>query len=100
MKVLIAVDGSKHTKHMLNYLTKHKNLLGETPEVTVLTVHPALPGFASRTVGKNVVADYHKEESDAVLDPVQKFLAKQGLPFTVRSRHSPRPRHHHHKMPE
>ena len=38
MKVLLAVDGSKHTKKMLAYLEAHGQLLGGSPEYIVATV--------------------------------------------------------------
>ena len=41
MKVLLPVDGSKHTKHMLAYLTTHEGLLGSAPEFVVLNVQTA-----------------------------------------------------------
>ena len=43
MKILLAVDGSPHTKKMLAYLATHMETLGGENEFTVLTVEPPLP---------------------------------------------------------
>jgi len=79
MKVLLPVDGSKHTKKMLAYLTTHEGLLGPAPEFIVFNVQPPIPSRAARAVGKDIVASYHHAESEAVLDPVCKFLERKGL---------------------
>ena len=86
MNVLISVDGSAHTAKMLAYLVKHPDLLGNSPTVTVLTVHQGLPGFAARTLGKQAIADYHNEESEAILAPVTAYLSQSGVKFAVSKR--------------
>ena len=79
MKVLLAVDGSTYTKKMLAYLTTHEDLLAAGTEFTALTVIPALPARARAAVGKEAVDSYYAEESAKILDPVVKFLERQGL---------------------
>jgi nucleotide-binding universal stress UspA family protein len=74
MKVLLPVDGSKDTKKMLAYLTTHEDLLGPTTEFVVLNVQPAIPGRAASFAGKEMVAEFHRAQSEEVLAPVTKFL--------------------------
>ena len=79
MKILIAVDGSPYTKKMLAYLTTHTDLFSPANAYTVLTVQPALPPRARAAVGKDIVENYHAEESEKVIGPVTKFLLRHGI---------------------
>lgn len=79
MKILLAVDGSEYTKKMLAYLATHEGLFGTDNSYTILTVQPALPPRARAAVGKEVVDKYYAEESEKVLGPVSKFLARHGI---------------------
>ncbi len=79
MKILLAVDGSSYTKKMLAYLTTHDTLFTPDNDYTVITVRPALPARAAAVVGKSVVDDYLREESEKILAPVTKFLLRHGI---------------------
>lgn len=79
MNILLAVDGSKYTKKMLAYLTTHDEIFSANSVYTVLTVQPALPPRARAAVGKEVVNSYYADETDKVLAPVGKFLARHGI---------------------
>ena len=79
MKILLAVDGSKYTKKMLAYLTTHDEIFSASNEYSVLTVQPALPPRARAAVGKEVVTSYYADETDKVIAPVAKFLARHGI---------------------
>lgn len=79
MKILLAVDGSEYTKKMLAYLATHEGLFGTDNIYTILTVQAALPPRARAAVGKEVVDKYYAEESEKVLGPVSKFLARHGI---------------------
>lgn len=75
MNILLAVDGSPYTKRMLAYLATHDWLDGRH-QYTVLTVPTALPARARAVAGKEAVEIYYREESQKVLAPVVKFLAR------------------------
>ena len=79
MNILLAVDGSKYTKKMLAYLTTHDEFFSVNNTYTVLTVQPALPPRARAAVGKDVVNSYYADETDKVLAPVAKFLARHDI---------------------
>jgi nucleotide-binding universal stress UspA family protein len=87
MRILLAADGSKYTKKALAFLLAHSDRLlnevsGEAMEVHVLTVQAAIPPRAKAAVGKDIVAAYQKEESEKVLNPIMKFLAKHNVKAT------------------
>ena len=79
MKILLAVDGSSFTKKMLAYLTTHDELFGSGNDYTVLTVQPALPPRARAAVGKDVVDNYYVDETEKIMGPVFKFLARHDI---------------------
>ena len=79
MKILLAVDGSEYTKKMLAYLVTHSELFSANNSYTLLTVQPDIPTRARAVVGKEALADYHREESERVLAPVDAFLERHGI---------------------
>lgn len=78
MKVLIAVDGSPTTKHMLAKIGARQELLGTAPECTVLTVVTPVPGRAARFLDHEVVDGYYHDEAESVLAPVRIYAQQNG----------------------
>jgi nucleotide-binding universal stress UspA family protein len=85
MKILLAADGSAYTKKALAYLVTHEGLAGDDGEVVVLNVQPPVPPRVKTMVGAATVADFHREESDKVLKPVERFLQRHGLKFSCKA---------------
>lgn len=81
MKLLIAADGSAYTKKALAFLVTHEGLCGPSDELVVLNVQPPIPARVKRMVGASTVNDYHAEEANKVLKPIEKFLEKHKLHF-------------------
>ena len=79
MKILLAVDGSAHTKKMLAYLVTHEELFASSNSFTLLTVQPQLPPRARSMVGKEAVEAYQREEAEKVLGPATQFLMRHGI---------------------
>ncbi len=79
MKILIAVDGSVYTKHMLAYLAAHDELFGSAHDYTVLTVSPPLPPRATAVLDKELLKSYHTDECERVFKPIRTFFKKQGI---------------------
>lgn len=81
MNILIPVDGSKTTKHMLAYLTTHEGLLGQKPELTVFHVQIPLYIYAAEALDAETLKTYHHEQAQAVLNPVCKFLDRHNISY-------------------
>ena len=85
MKIVLAADGSSYTKKALAYLVTHEEFAGADAEIVVVNVQPAVPPRVRSMVGAAAVNDYHREESEKVLKPIEKFLVRHGLRYTSRS---------------
>ncbi len=86
MKTLIAVDGSAFTRHVLEFVSKHRELLGPAPELTLLTVVPHIPPHAAHYLAHDVLAGYYREQADAVLAPALAKLEEAGIKATSADR--------------
>ena len=83
MKILLAVDGSPHSKKVVECLIEHGDWYREAPEVELVTVHlpvPQLPGLGS-VVGKAGVQRYYQEEGAERLAWAKKKLDAAGIPY-------------------
>jgi nucleotide-binding universal stress UspA family protein len=85
MKIVLAADGSSYTKKALAYLVTHEEFAGADAEIVVVNVQPSVPPRVRSMVGATAVNDYHREESEKVLKPIEKFLTRHDLRFTSRS---------------
>lgn len=85
MKVLLAADGSKHTKKALAFLANHESLVNSNDELFILNVQIQVPARVGSMLGSAEVAAYHREEGDKVLDPIKKFLDKHALNYRCMS---------------
>lgn len=79
MKILLAADGSKYTKKALAFLMAHESLCGPKDELVVLHVQPPVPPRVKTMVGATQVRDYYKEESEKVLEPIERFLERHKI---------------------
>ena len=79
MKTLIPVDGSVYTTRLLDFVCKHRSLLGEPPDLTVVTVVPQVPSHAANYLGHDVLTGYYQEQADAVLQPALATLRASGI---------------------
>ncbi|WP_418317440.1 universal stress protein [Piscinibacter sakaiensis] len=85
MKILVAVDGSEFTKHMLAYLAAHDEMFGSDHQFTVLTVSAPLPPRATAVLDKQLMHDYHVDECERVFKPIREFFDKQGIKAEYRT---------------
>jgi nucleotide-binding universal stress UspA family protein len=84
MKILCAVDGSDYSYKALDFLCSKFDWFKQAPELHLLYVHPAVPiGRAAAVLGKAAIDSYHKEESEAVLLPLEDVLRKKEITFTA-----------------
>jgi nucleotide-binding universal stress UspA family protein len=84
MKILLAADGSSYTKKALAFLLTHDEITGGDGEVVVVNVQPAVPPRVKSMVGASAVAEYHAEEAQKVLRPIEKFLQRHDVRFTTK----------------
>lgn len=84
MKILFAADGSSYTKKALAFIVAHETFAAEGNELSVVNVQPPLPGQVKTFAGSGVVEQWHREEAERVLQPIERFLAKHTLPFAAR----------------
>ena len=82
MKILLAVDGSAYTKHMLAYLAAHDELIGTLHGSTVAHIGTAIPPRAAAAVGKEVVKKYHDDEAEKVFKPIRAFFKQRQIDAT------------------
>jgi nucleotide-binding universal stress UspA family protein len=74
MKILMAVDGSEYTMHMLDYVAAQEAWLGKQSETTVLTVVPELPTHIRAYMNADDVKSYCEHEAETVLEPIRRFV--------------------------
>ena len=84
MKILLAADGSSYTKKALAFLVTHEALAGDDGHIVVVNVQPAMPPRVRSMVGASAVNEYHAEEAQKVLRPIEKFLQRHDLSFTTK----------------
>ena len=84
MKILLPVDGSAYSRYAIDFVASRSTLVGTDPDVEVLNVQLALPGRATRAVGKQTVTSYYTEEAEKALKPARTRLQKAGLQPTLR----------------
>lgn len=79
MKLLLAADGSKFTKKALAFLVTHEAFTGEDGELVVLNVQTPVPPRVKGMLGSAAVHDYHREEAEKVLAPIERFLKRHNI---------------------
>jgi nucleotide-binding universal stress UspA family protein len=84
MKILLAADGSSYTKKALAFLVTNHEIAGGDGHVVVVNVQPAMPPRVKSMVGASAVQDYHREEAEKVLKPIEKFLQRHDIAYSTR----------------
>ncbi|MEI7783503.1 MAG: universal stress protein [Betaproteobacteria bacterium] len=84
MKILLPVDGSPYTKKALAFLVTHEQLCGPDDELSVIHVQPPMPPRVKTLVGASAVHQYHEQEAQRVLAPIEKFLDRHHLHYKAR----------------
>jgi nucleotide-binding universal stress UspA family protein len=79
MRILVPVDGSRHSAAALEFIASRASLTGVDPDVRLLNVQTPIPLRAARAAGKEMVKSYHLAEANAVLNPALARLARAGI---------------------
>src|SRR2546428_11038737 len=80
MKILLAVDGSKHSLKAVRCLIEHAGWYCEMPAVELVNVHLPLPRIRgmSAVVGASQIRRYYDREGKAALSKARKLLGAAG----------------------
>ena len=78
MKILVAVDGSRHSLHAVDTVIEHADWFRDKPEVELVTVHLPVPKVGVR-VGKAQLEKYYEEEGESRLAPARRKLEAAGI---------------------
>lgn len=89
MKILLPVDGSKHSQAAIDFVASRSTLIGASPTVEVLNVQMAVPVRAARIVGADMVRSYHSDEAGKLIKPAVARLARAGLTVSAGYRVGP-----------
>lgn len=83
LKFLVPVDGSAPSARAVDQLISTLEWYRQKPEIHLLNVQPSLPlgGRVGSFIGHDQIAQYHKEEGEAALQPVRQKLDAAGIPY-------------------
>jgi nucleotide-binding universal stress UspA family protein len=85
MKILLAVDGSIHSRRATTALIKNIALYKRAPEVVLLNVYYPVPKVNfGPLVSRNMVVSYYKEQGDRALSESRRLLDKAGIRFQAK----------------
>src|SRR5258708_15755445 len=85
MKILLAVDGSKHSLKAVRYLTEHAGWYRENPRVELVNVRlpvPRIRGMGA-VVSASQVRRYYDREGRAALSKARKLLDAAGIRYSA-----------------
>ena len=83
MKILLAVDGSKHALAAVDCLIEHAGWYREKPEVELVNVRAPVPKLPrmNLVVGKSQIQRYYEEEGNAEMAAAKKKLGAAGIKY-------------------
>ena len=82
MKIVLAADGSEHTRVAARKLAAMLAWFKERPEVHLLHVRPPFPfPHAAAVTGKKAIDDYERDEATKALAPAEDELKRAGVAF-------------------
>ena len=85
MKILIAVDGSKHSLAAVQCVIDHAGWYRQKPTVELLTVHLPVPTFhgMGAVIGKQHYERYYSEEGNDRLAAARQKLDAAEIPYSA-----------------
>jgi len=87
MKILAAVDGSAHSLAAVAALLDRLPWFRDSSRVTLVHVHPPIPYKAAAAwAGKDVVARYYDDESEAALAGARGLFDARAVAYAVEKR--------------
>jgi len=85
MKILLAVDGSKHSLKTAKYLITFAGQCRQSPQVELVCVRAPVPKLPrmGRVVSAKQIRRYYEEEGWAALSKAKKLLDASGLSYAA-----------------
>jgi nucleotide-binding universal stress UspA family protein len=85
MKILVAVDGSRHALAAVQCVVDHADWYREKPSVELVTVHLPVPTFhgMGAVIGKQHFERYYREEGEDRLAAARAKLDAAGIPYST-----------------
>lgn len=77
MKILLPLDGSDHTKHMLAYIAAHNELLAGDHEYTLFTVVEPYSPYDTNFARAVSMEQFLRDQAEQVLGPARSFAQQQ-----------------------
>ena len=85
MKILLAVDGSIHSRRATTALIKNIASYKRAPEVVLINVYYPVPEVNfGPLVSRNMVVSYYKEQGDRALAGSRRLLDKAGIRYQAK----------------
>ena len=81
MKIILAVDGSAHSRLAAQYVASHLGTFGNAPRVTAIHVDPPLMSRVASALGRDDVERYHAENAQAAFRDVHATFEPVSLAF-------------------
>jgi len=82
LKVLIPVDGSPNCQFAVKHVVR-QFMNNTAMEIHLLNVQPPFSSYIARFVSRKVLHDYHRDEADKALRPIQQMLDGLSIPYSV-----------------
>jgi nucleotide-binding universal stress UspA family protein len=79
MKILLAVDGSAYTQHMLAYVAAHAEWLNPAHRYTVVHAVSRISARAASALSRESLDSYYRDESESVFEPIRVVFAGHGI---------------------
>ena len=85
MKILLAVDGSVHSRKATTALIKNTTSYKRSPEVFLLNVYYPVPKVnLGPLVSRNMVISYYQEQGERALADSKRLLDKAGIRYQAK----------------
>lgn len=84
MRILLPIDGSACSTRAVRYLVKHLRTFGKNSRITLVYVDPPMIERASKYVGPEGAALFHRRNAAAALRAPKRILSKAGIAFRER----------------
>jgi nucleotide-binding universal stress UspA family protein len=81
VKILLAVDGSKFTRHAVNFLAQHQRMVGARPQVHLIHVRVPIPGRGAGALGRDIVHRHYRSEANRAFAPATRMLDAAGIRY-------------------